>query len=203
MPDNVILEESLPHREIHLGTPTSRLRLQVATRTTGDRHLRGSELGRMFYHKESTSGGAILWGQHCLKTWSRTQSLVAKSSAEAELYTAVRASCEGLGAQTLLQDLGEQVQARVFIDASAAKSIIEREGLAKVRHIDVNVSWIQEQGVCRKLPLHKILGTSNPADLMTKHLNQDQIVKYLHKLDIHYKQGRSDKVQSYTHSTSK
>lgn len=76
-------------------------------------------------------------GRHCIRMWYRTQNLVAKSSAEAELYASVRAACEALGLQTLRQDLGQQLQVRVYIDASAAKSIIEREGFAKVRHIDV------------------------------------------------------------------
>lgn len=60
------------------------------------------------------------------------------SSSKAELYAAVRATCEALGHQMLLRDLGIDTGARVHVDASAAKSIIEREGLAKVRHIDVN-----------------------------------------------------------------
>ena len=33
-----------------------------------------------------TSGGAALWGSHCIKAWSSTQATVALSSAEAELY---------------------------------------------------------------------------------------------------------------------
>ena len=33
----------------------------------------------------NNSGRAILWGSHCLKTWSSTQATVALSSAEAEL----------------------------------------------------------------------------------------------------------------------
>ena len=45
--------------------------------------------------RKSTSGGCIRRGMHCLRTWSKTQALVAKSSAESELYALVRASCEG------------------------------------------------------------------------------------------------------------
>ena len=36
--------------------------------------------------RRSTSGGWIIVGQHPLQTWSSTQSVVATSSAEAELY---------------------------------------------------------------------------------------------------------------------
>ena len=41
--------------------------------------------------RKSTSGGAILLGQHCLRTWSSTQGAVASSSAEAEFYALIDA----------------------------------------------------------------------------------------------------------------
>ena len=58
---------------------------------------------------------------------------------------------------------------RVHVDAAAAKGIVERAGLDKVRHMGFNVLWLQEQEVRGRVPLSKIDGTRNPADLMTKH----------------------------------
>ena len=84
-------------------------------------------------------------GYHCIKTWPKTHSVVAKSSAESELYGIVKASCEALGTLTLMGELGQEMCSRVHVDATAAKGIAERTGLDKVRHIDVNVLWIQEQ----------------------------------------------------------
>lgn len=52
--------------------------------------------------------------------------------------------------------------------------------------------WLQEQEVRRRLPLHKILGALNPADLMTKNLNKQDIEKYIDKLGICFKECRSD-----------
>ena len=40
-------------------------------------------------------------GGHCLKTWSKTQAIVAKSSAESELYGVVRGTVEGIGMLTM------------------------------------------------------------------------------------------------------
>ena len=71
-------------------------------------------------------------GTHILKTWSKTQSVIAKSSAESELYAIVRASTEALGLLTLLKDVGMSVvDSRVHVDTFAAKSIVEREGLGR------------------------------------------------------------------------
>ena len=62
-------------------------------------------------------------GSHCLKTWSKTQGLIAKSSAEAKLYGTVKASTAALGVQTFMEDLGEKYDAQIHIDAAAAKII--------------------------------------------------------------------------------
>ena len=35
--------------------------------------------------RKSTTGGAVTWGRHTLKTWSTSQSVIALSSWEAEL----------------------------------------------------------------------------------------------------------------------
>ena len=104
-------------------------------------------------------------GAHCTKAWSKTQALVAKSSGESELYGVVRATCEALGTLTLLEDLGRSFAARVHVDASTAKSMCERNGLDRVRHIDVNVLWLQEQQTRMRAPLHKINDKVNAADL--------------------------------------
>lgn len=39
----------------------------------------------------------------------------------------------------MLEDMGDKKDAIILIDAAAAKSIIERDGLGNVRHIHVNV----------------------------------------------------------------
>ena len=130
-------------------------------------------------------------GQHCIKTWSKTPAIVAKSSAESELYRVVKASCEALGTLTLLEELGAEATARAHVDASAAKGIIERTGLDKIRHIDVNVLWLQEQEVSCRVPLRKIDGTKNPADLMTKHLEVKKIEGHLERLGLEFRGGRA------------
>ena len=120
--------------------------------------------------RKSTIGGCVMVGYHCIKTWSKTQAVIAKSSAESELYGVVRGACEALGIKTLCQDMGSEVGIVLELDATAAKGILDRQGIAKVRHIDVNCLWLQEQCAKNILPLTKIPGEVNSADLMTKHL---------------------------------
>ena len=105
--------------------------------------------------RKSTSGGAVKLGSHTLKTWSKTQSIVAKSSGESEMYAIVKASTETLGLVTLFADLGMEIGARIHVDASAAKSIIEMQGVGSVRHIEMDTLWLQEQQSRARLPLIK------------------------------------------------
>ena len=143
--------------------------------------------------RKSTSGGAMMLGQHCVKVYSKTQAIIAKSSAESELYGVIKGSCEALGLQTLLQDLGAEIGIRLYMDANAAKGIIERSGISKIRHIDVNQLWIQEQCARKMVPAVKVDGTKNPSDLMTKHLVTPIMERHLEFLNIGYQEGRSEK----------
>lgn len=108
----------------------------------------------------------------CLKTYSKTQGTIAQSSAESELVAVVKASCEAIGTVALMDDLGLCARVRLHVDAAAALGILERQGVGRVRHLDIGILWLQEQQLRRIVELAKVLGTNNPADLMTKHLSQ-------------------------------
>ena len=76
-----------------------------------------------------------------------------KGAAESELYEVVRGAGEGLGIKTLCIDMGSDVGTILELDATAAKGILDRQGIAKVRHIDVNCLWLQEQCLKQIIPL--------------------------------------------------
>ena len=142
--------------------------------------------------RKSISGGSISIGEHCIKTWSKTPAVIAKSSAESELYGVVRGACEGLGIKTLCMDMGLDLGITLELLATAAKGILDRQGIAKVRHIDVNCLWLQEQCAKKIVPLTKIPGEGNSADLMTKHLSINMILRHMLKLNLTHVGGRSD-----------
>ena len=125
--------------------------------------------------RESTSGGAIMVGGHFLKGWSRTQNHITLSTAEAELIALVKCSVELLGVRSMLRDFGRDSEGVVYADPSAALAIARRKGAGKMRHINVNSLWIQERQNEKDLELRKVLGTENPADLMTKNLARQNL----------------------------
>ena len=61
-------------------------------------------------NRQSSSAGVILLGNHVLKAYTRKQHIIARSSAEAELYAAaVRASVSKAGV-SMMSDLGYTMQ---------------------------------------------------------------------------------------------
>ena len=56
--------------------------------------------------RRSTTGGCVTIGKRLLKGWSRTQTLIALSSGESELYATLKAASEGLGILSIAKDLG-------------------------------------------------------------------------------------------------
>ena len=83
-------------------------------------------------------------------------------------YAAVKGAAEGLGFQSLAADLGWPLKVRLWIDSSAAKAVASRIGLGKIRHVEVRYLWIQEDVARGRIELKKVLGTENPADVLTK-----------------------------------
>ena len=90
----------------------------------------------------------------------------------------MKADCEALGCVALADDLGIKVWIRHDIDAAAALSILESQSVGRVIHLDIDVLWRQGQMLRRIVELTKILGTENPADLMTKQLGQECVNEY-------------------------
>ena len=57
---------------------------------------------------------------------------------------------------------------RLGMGASAAIGTAQRTGPNNVRHVEVDVLWIQEHVAQRMLPIGKIPGPQKPSDLCTK-----------------------------------
>ena len=127
--------------------------------------------------RKSTSDGLACLGDHVVKSWSSTQSIIALSTGKAELYAISRTAATALGLQSLLTDLGVQMDIRVFTDAAAGKSIATRRGRGKVCHISVNELWIQEKVSNGVINIVKMKNKLNTADLPTKHLPKAEIAQ--------------------------
>jgi hypothetical protein len=141
--------------------------------------------------RRSTSGGCMMRGTHLIKHWSSTQRTVTLSSGEAELLGIVRGCSEALGLQSLARDLGIQAAISVCGDSSAAIGICRRAGIGKVRHLAVGQLWVQGLVRSGEVRLHKVLGTTNPADALTKPLARPLLDSHLLSMHLRRETGRA------------
>ena len=131
-------------------------------------------------------------GQHFIKAWSRTQNHITLSSAEAELYAMVKCTAELIG-KSMMSDWGRDKSGTLYADSTAALGIAKRKGAGKLRHININTLWIQEAQDKDGVTFRKVLGTENPADLMTKYLARTTADLHMGKLSQEVREGRAEK----------
>ena len=103
---------------------------------SGDRTIRWSVLA-----------GVIMRGEHCLKVWTKKQQLLSLSTAESELYAAVKTASEGLGIQSLAKDLEIECKLNPHLDASGTMCLVGRwgvgQGETRERATPVDTSGVQ------------------------------------------------------------
>ena len=150
-----------------------------------------TDFGGCLRTRRSTSGGVARLGSHIVKCWSKTQSVVALSSAEAELTGLCQAAGEGLGLQAICKDLGLDVKLRLHSDSSAAIGICRRRGLGRVRHLAVADVWLQDRLRTGDFEIHKVAGQDNVSDLLTKYLDCPTHMRHCNNLGLEFESGRA------------
>ena len=128
--------------------------------------------------RKSSSAGVLMLGKDTLKAYTRKQRIIAKSSAEAELYAAALGASEAKGVQSMMFDLGFEVKPVLAIDAKATEHILHRQGIGKLKHIDVAYLWVQDEIRSQRLQVRRIRSDENVADLGTKPLSRAVIAKH-------------------------
>ena len=150
----------------------------------------GSKWVGCFKTSKSTTGMAILHGGHLLRSISRTRSNIALSLAEAELYAMVRGGSESIGMNAMGLDFGLCLTPHVYVDVSGAIGIEHRKGLGKVRHLDTQSLWIQDELRERRPHLDNVAGAQNAGVMMTNALDWRTLEKITHMVALAHLAGR-------------
>ena len=88
---------------------------------------------------------------------------------EAEYYALVTGSAEGLGIESLANDMGYNLKVTViWTDSNTARSLASRRGLGKMRHVELRYLWVQDMVKDNRLRVKRVNGVDNPADHLTK-----------------------------------
>ena len=135
-----------------------------------------------------------------LRSTSTAQGVTVLSSGELEFYTLVKGTSAGLGAVSMLKDLGvdtskntniDKVVLEVRSDTSAGRGTAVRRGARRIRHIATPTLRVEKLTQDGKVKIRKIPGISNPADLGTKHLDGGSSRRALEKCHCNIRDGRA------------
>ena len=117
--------------------------------------------------RRSTSGGVIIYGGHLVGHWSKLQASPAPSSGEAELNAATKGLSEVIGVKNSLEQIGIAVNLHHYVDASAAKGTMLRQGAGKIKHLEARQLWCQVAVERHRGEVIKIPRKINLADNLT------------------------------------
>ena len=103
---------------------------------------------------------------------------------------------QNIGRELGMMGMDEEVELRVddkegrneamdvFVDSSAAKGFASKRGVGKVRHMEVKWLWLQEEVRRGRVKVSKVLGTQNPADVLTKFMRKADISDRLGRMNL-------------------
>ena len=135
--------------------------------------------------RQSCSGGAVLFHGCAVLTWARTQK-------RRELFRAQRPSCmalaqeqsKSLGAAQLLREWQYKTVTLLQTVSQSALAVCKRRGPGRMKHIELKMLAVQEWLKTGRLRIHKISTHDNPADLMTKAMNREKLIKFGRALNL-------------------
>ena len=137
--------------------------------------------------RKSTSGFVIKFMGAAIHFGSRTQSTIALSSAEAELYAINTGATEALHIRSFLTEAlnKKKVNIRIHTDSSSGKSIATRIGSSKkAKHIELKHLFIQQLVLNDVVRIIKINTLVNPADIFTKYVATETLLRHLTEVGI-------------------
>ena len=137
--------------------------------------------------RKSTSGSTVnILGCNMIST-ARTQSTLALSSGEAELYAIGQGVSEALFLRSMLLEakLAKKVNVIAHTDSTAGKSMATRFGTGKkTKRVELRFLYVQNLVQMGLLKMAKIDGARNPADLITKYVATDVLQRLKSQLGV-------------------
>ena len=79
-----------------------------------------------------------------------------------------------------MKELGWNYEVKIQVDANATIGTLHRRGLGKLRHVEVEELWLQQEVSKKKVSITKIKGFENTAGIGTKPIKK-QTAEYLMK----------------------
>lgn len=137
--------------------------------------------------RKSTSGYCIYLGKNPVSWSARKQSMVSRSSTEAEFMCVASAAAEVMWLESLLSELNIKSNKKVTIwcDNVSAISLTSNPVLhSKTKHIELDLYFISEQVIKEKLKIGYIPSQHQKADILTKPPSKPSFTKLREELNV-------------------
>ena len=152
----------------------------------GQLHIKAitdADLGGCSSTGRSTNGGLVLLNGCVIHAWSKQQSTVALSSAEAEFVSMSRGVVEIMFVRNFLEEAGLAVSTPMIeTDSRPAIDMCRKRMVGRVKHLDRSLYFVRELVESKSISLRHIPGHSNIADLLTKHVDQQTLLRHRAKI---------------------
>ena len=131
----------------------------------------------------STSSGIVCLDGQCIYSFSRNQKSVSLSCGEAEYYAGASEASDSILLQEAIQFVTRKsCKVHLYMDSSAARGIISRQGVGRVKHLQIRTLFLQDLHKQGTISVHPAGTKENTADIGTKPLSAKRIRLLLHWL---------------------
>ena len=133
--------------------------------------------------RRSTSSGIVCLDGQCIYSFSRNQKSVSLSSGDAEYYAGASAASNSILLQEAEKFLTRKsCKVHLCMDSSAARGIITKQGVGRVKHLQIKTLFLQDLHKQGTISVHSVGTKENAADTGTKPFSAKRIELLLHWL---------------------
>ena len=131
----------------------------------------------------STSSCHVFVNGNLACAFVRKQGCISLSSCEAELVASVSGASEALYIAHVIRTAGScKTRVVLRLDSSSARSLLFKQGVSRVRHLDTKLLWIQDYSRRKIIEPRAINTIQNSSDLGTKPLTSQGIAFLMSKI---------------------
>jgi histone deacetylase 1/2 len=129
--------------------------------------------------RRSTSDACVYLGPNLVSWWAKKQTLVARSSAEAEYRSLAQVSAEILWIQSLLKELHVPTKVpQILCDNLSAVSLAHNFVLhSRTKHMELDIFFVREKVINRSLIVTHVPAHDQWADILTKPLSTTRFLE--------------------------